>query len=229
MVSMLGVLWLALFAARKDLRHQQMFVSLFTAPAALAQVFWFYKDYWRPEYAWTIHIHGVPFGIEEILFSFFVGGIGAVLYEVCFKKKYRRGSVRLVSTSAIALFGILFFMTLYLSGLISIWASACSLIAASLAMIVVDRDLRMDWLMSSVLMFFTVIFIYLIWFAVYPDAVQKLWVPSGLSGTELFGIPIEELVWYTSWAMFSGVAYEFFVNAGPYTKRKAVASRRANI
>ena len=217
MVGVFGVVWLSFFILRKDMRHQQLFVSMFTAPLGpVTQILWFYKDYWRPEYVWTVTVFRVPVGIEELLFAFFIGGIGSVMYEVVFRKAYRRGHRRIKATIFIILFVGVTLSALKVIGWNTVWASSIALILASVVMIYLDKDLRWDWAMSSVLMFFFVIAIYLLCFSFFPAIISKFWVPTGLSGFNLLGIPVEELVWFVSWAMFSGVAYEFTVDAGQY-------------
>jgi|SRR3989344_4170009 len=215
---LLGIVWLAFFLLRKDLRHQQLFVSFFTAPFGFMQVFWFYGDYWRPEYAWTFLIRGIPFGIEEILFAFFIGGIGSVIYEVIFRKRYRpNGKKRMRSAVSIIVASAATFLLLHTFGWNSIWASTTALALASIVMVVVDRDLRRDCIASSVLMFATIFCGYLLWLTLFPGSIARFWVADALSGIALVGVPIEELCWFISWAMFSGIAYEFSVNAGAYT------------
>jgi len=45
-VIILGCIWLAFFFLRKDLRKQQLIMSILTAPLApICQVLWFSKDY----------------------------------------------------------------------------------------------------------------------------------------------------------------------------------------
>ena len=218
MVGILGVVWLLFFLLRKDLRDQQLFVSVFTAPLGpVTQIIWFYKDYWRPEYVWTFAISGVPIGVEEILFAFFIGGIGSVLYEVIFRKQHRHGRYRFKQTALVLISAGVIIDIVNAAHVNTVWASSIALVLASLIMIAIDKDLRKDWVMSSILMFVFVTVLYLAWLALYPALVSKFWLPSGLSGVNLFGVPIEELSWFVSWAMFSGVAYEFMVNAGPYS------------
>lgn len=216
-VGLLGLVWLIFFLLRKDLRGQQLFVSLFSAPLGITQILWFYKDYWRPEYIYTFYVRGVPIGPEDILFSFFIGGVGSILYEVLFHKRYRPGRNRPFATVAVIIFSAVLFLFLKSQDINTVWASAAAFLAGSLVMISADRDLRADWTMSSICMFFFIISIYMLWLFFFPAIVRTLWVSASLSGHELLGVPVEEIAWFVCWAMFSGIAYEFMVNAGKYS------------
>jgi len=219
MVGVFGIVWLSFFLLRKDLRHQQLFVSIFTAPLApVTQILWFYKDYWRPEYVWTFTVLNVPLGVEEVLFAFFIGGIGSILYEVIFRTDYKPGRWRFKETAYVVIFSGVFFGFLKTLDLNTVWASSIALVLSSLMIVYLDKNVRIDWVMSSVLMFALVMFTYLACFALFPAIVSKFWLPSGLSGINLLGVPVEEIIWFVSWAMYSGVAYEFMVGAGPYKK-----------
>jgi len=86
-IFLLSIVWLYLFYRRKDLRKHQLIVSILSAPLApISQAIWFHSDYWRPQYIFEFISGSTPLGLEEALFSFFVGGIGSVIYETFFHK-----------------------------------------------------------------------------------------------------------------------------------------------
>lgn len=62
-------------------------MSFLTAPLGFTQIFYF-QDYWRPDYFYK-PIFGV-IGFEDILFSFLIGGITAVIYEEIFDKHHAK-------------------------------------------------------------------------------------------------------------------------------------------
>ena len=223
----LGLTWLAFFLIRKDLRRQQLLMSALTAPLSLTQV-WFYIDYFRPDYISPVSIAGKPYGIEDLLFAFFIGGIASVLYEVVWRKKFRATKKRFSASLALVVLAFVIFALLHAWGLNTAWAASIPLIGVSFIVVYLDQDVFMDWLMSGVLMFVFIVSVYAVWLFMYPDLFPRFWRLENLSGAAFFDIPIEELTWFVSWAMFSGVIYEFFVNAGPYMHLK-LRSTRANI
>src|SRR5688572_32751862 len=77
------LMWLVLYAQRKDLRPQMRFMSLFVAVSGLiAEGLWWTVDWWHPP-----TITGTRVGIEDFLLGFTNGGVAAVLYETIFRKR----------------------------------------------------------------------------------------------------------------------------------------------
>jgi len=224
-VVMLGFIWLTFFFLRKDLRKQQLIMSMLTAPLApIAQLIWFSKDYWNPKYLLSISINGILMGIEEPLFAFFVGGIGTILYEIMRKRTHKREKMRSLLTLFLVLITLGFFLFLNSININTIWASSSAPVAGGLLMIAIDRDLIRDAIFSGIFFILIAFIIYIFLFLLYPDLSTQLWINKGLigglTGINIFTIPIEEFVWFFSWGMFSGVIYEFWINVKNYQKLK---------
>lgn len=220
-VIILGFIWLTFFFLRKDLRKQQLTMSILTAPLApISQLLWFSKDYWNPEYLLPISINGIPIGIEEPLFAFFVGGIGTILYETIRKRTYQREKMRPLLSLFLVLITVGLFLFLKSIDINTIWASSLALIMGGLLMIIIDRDLIWDAIFSSIFFVLIAFIVYIFLLLLYPDLFAQLWINKGLSGINIFTIPIEEVVWFFSWGMFSGVIYEFWINVKSYQKLK---------
>lgn len=77
-----GLIWLAFYLPRPDLRRVMLGMSLAGAPMALSDLF-YVPQYWRPR-----TIGHIPVGIEGVLFSFEAGGICAVAYAVVFQRRF---------------------------------------------------------------------------------------------------------------------------------------------
>lgn len=165
----------------------------------------------------------MPLGIEEPLFAFFIGGIGSVMYEVLFCRRFKNGTPRILQTFGVIALTVLLLFLCKAFALSTIWAVTFALGASALVMAFIDRDIRADCMISSIVMFAAVTVMYIFWLQAFPEALDRFWVSEALSGSKLLGVPIEELAWFTAWAMFSGIVYEFLVNAGPY--RRALRGR----
>lgn len=225
-IAGIGCVWFALYWMRPDLRKQQLKMSLLVAPLApLSQVLWYAKDYWHPAYIFDVTILGVPVGIEEILFGFFIGGIGSVFYEAVFKRRSIRGPHRTrevlygTCVGIPAVFAVLF----YGLGMSSIWASILTLFLVSAFFVALDHALIWDAVGTAALMTILCIAMYVGWFALFPDAIHLFWHADGLSGARIGPAPIEEVLWFIAWGAFSGVFYEYWLNVRAY---KPIAVRR---
>lgn len=218
---LLAIIWLAIFFIRKDLRREQMISGLVAAIAApLTDYLVFYKDYWRPEYSLGLNVNGVQLGIESPLFGFLIGGISTVIYEAFTRRKAIFSKPRNKLALAVIVVNILgtFFLTSL--GLNSIWASVTMLVMESIYMIYVDRDLINDMFWSPIILIIIIITLYSLWFWIYPDAYHKFWVTEKMTGILLGRIPLEEIFWFFSAALFFGILYEFWRNARKYKRIK---------
>lgn len=207
----LGVIWFFFFFLRKDLRRQQLLISICAAPLApISQVLWFHTDYWQPPYAFPISIAGVQVGFEELLFAFFITGIASVIYQGVFRKTVERGERHVLRAVFAVAITVGVFITLKHTGFNTIWACTDALFLGALLMILINPRLLMDSIMSALLVLVPVYPLYWLLFALFPDAHEVFWVSGGLSGINLIGVPIEEIAWFVAWAMFAGILYEFY-------------------
>ena len=85
------IVWLFCFIKRKDLRKKIFFMSLWAGFLGISEKA-FIPAYWVPQFK-TIPLYGEIF-LESILFSFFLGGVVAVFYQVLFN----RGLFKLIGT-----------------------------------------------------------------------------------------------------------------------------------
>lgn len=203
----LSFLWLILFLKRKDLRQEMLFMGFLVGIVGPISEFW-YKDYWQPAYAFGF----IP-RLEDFLFGFFIGGIGATIYEEIFAKKLikRTGRVPhwLMWSLACAVVAILIIFNNIL-GINSIYAS---FIAFILLIFVIWRrrpDLIQDSILSGVFLAVISIIFYLFYLRIYPNIIQDWWRLDNISGIFVLGIPIEEPIWFFLWGMVGGPLYEFW-------------------
>jgi len=219
--GMLAIVWLTFFFLRKDLRKQQLFVSCLLAPLALlADLLWFYHDYWRPEYFTNFTVGNIVLGIESPLTGFLTGGISTIIYEVVFRKRHSFGKPRNLMTIIMIFLAFVIMGVLIKIGLNSIWASSSAFILITILGLLIDRDLLKDAILSGALMAPLIIIFYLVWLTIYPKAIQKFWLTEALSGIKLLEIPIEEIVWFCAAGMGAGVLYEFWLNAEKYPQKQ---------
>ena len=72
---------------------------------------------------------------------------------------------------------------------------------------------RPDLIQNSILigLFLAVmsVIFYLFYLHLYPNIIKDWWLLHNISGILVFGIPIEEPIWFFLWGMMGGPLYEF--------------------
>jgi len=218
-------MWLFLFLFRPDLRHRMIIFGIIGAIGGPISEYWYIRDYWHP-----LTITGWPISIEDVIFGFFVGGIGCVMYEEIFGKRIAKRHKRqehwiLLVFPAIA--GVLFlFNRLFPAFHInSIYASAIAFVGTAGFILYTRKDLMQDALMSAVLggLIFLIGYSFLLYF--FPQIFQRMWLLSNISGITLNRIPMEEILWAFTYGLMVGPLYECYAGLA-FQKREERARRR---
>ncbi|MGH2687366.1 MAG: lycopene cyclase domain-containing protein, partial [Actinomycetota bacterium] len=216
--------------ARPDLRGPLVKISLVGAAAGLVSELWYYRDYWRPPTVLDATGRlGWP-SPEDVLFGFTVAGVGFAANKVAFRRHLVEGAPRRYPhTAGLALAGLAALVVgTNLLGINSILVSSGAFVAAALVMAAVRRDLLRPALEAGALLVATVLPIYLVLFDVLaPRYWDRYWLLHGtaLGVTVLGQIPVTEILWYTAWGAFAGIAYEFTTGRVPVTGSPAAAVR----
>ncbi|HCE30951.1 hypothetical protein A2778_05635 [Candidatus Daviesbacteria bacterium RIFCSPHIGHO2_01_FULL_40_24] len=207
---LLLVIWLLIFISQKKLRKEMLIASLIITPAALSELF-FVPGYWLPD-----TIGNPKLSIEDFIFTFAVGGIVAVLYELfmkgkikhqrlcsCFKGELLPGLVLGVGILAIflaySIFKINFMYAVYIGIIINI------------ALMTITRPDLLGKILYSGLLFGLFYFLFFSAFAFFiPDFIMH-WNINNLSGLILRGVPLEEIVWAFGVGALLGPIYEYLL------------------
>ena len=183
-----------------------LFIGFFIGILGPISEFW-YKDYWLPEYAFWF----IP-RLEDYLFGFLIGGISAVIYEVILAKKLiKKPSAApswLVASLVIMVIATLIIFNNIL-GINSIYASFIAFILIAMAIWRRRPDLIWNSILSGLFLAVISIVFYLFYLSLYPNIIKDWWLLHNISGILVFGIPIEEPIWFFLWGMIGGPLYEF--------------------
>jgi hypothetical protein len=212
----LFLVWAVLFLASRSTRREQAIMSLIGLILSPGALFWAATDY-RSGGAGVSSL-----GIEDILFSFALFGIAAVIYQVLFGKhvsnwrgeRYRIGNPAMHWISHLILtFGIWAFIALT-TALVFHLSSVQAFILGGLIIgvyIIADRkDLMLDALLSGLFVAMLVFIIEQLFFMrLFPVAAIMFWRQDSLSGIILGGIPIEEILWAAIVGFAIGPFYEY--------------------
>lgn len=212
--------WFLIFLKAKHLRRPMLIMSLITASFGPISELWYFADYWKPEIALPLPIIG---GVEDLLFGFSIGGIGAFAYESlfvrgickCEEKKLKREWFLFVFFAVVSISMIIFNNFL---GLNSIFASSIGMIIVAAIMLYLRPDLITNAVGSAILVALVMFVVYFLGQELFPSAhawMLRIWKLSETSqGIIIFKhIPWTEMLWGLSWGLVWGPMYEFLVGA----------------
>ena len=206
--------WVLLYSLFPRHRAAMWWASIFMAPFGLTEPL-FVPEYWNPPSLFEL-ARRTGFDIESIIFSFAIGGIAAVLYNVIMRKRVeplRPGERhfspprwhRWALALPFALFPILYFLPWNV-----IYASIATMIAGAIATVLCRPDLKANTLVGGVLflVIYTIFLLGLKWSA--PGYIEQVWNLEALSGILIYGLPIEELWFGFTFGLFWTGIYEHF-------------------
>ncbi|MEO6623972.1 MAG: lycopene cyclase domain-containing protein [Burkholderiaceae bacterium] len=206
--------WLLLFLAFNQHRRQMLWASVVMAPFGLTEPL-FVPEYWNPPSLFEL-AQTTGFDIESVIFSFAIGGVGAVLYSIITRKRleplqpgeqhHRRDRWhRWALATPFALFPILYFLPWNV-----IYAGIAAMVVGALAAVWCRPDLKSNALVGGALflVIYTIFLLGLKWSA--PGYIEQVWNLPALSGIVIYGLPIEEpLFGFAFGLLWSGI-YEHF-------------------
>ncbi len=213
----LGTIWLVLFFLRKDLRSKMFFMSLPLGVCGAFLEMMYRADWWV-----SPTILNLPINPESFLYSFFLTGIAAVLYEELFKKRIRPRALKKetiekkrvnfwILSVCFAAGHLILFYGFHLNSL----ASTLIMFGGALIFVWVKRsDLIIDSLASGVLLVFVSALAYGLVNLFTPGWIDSLWYFQFFSDKLLIlGYPLEELLFYFFFGAVVGPFYEFWEEA----------------
>ncbi len=207
------VVWLVIFIFKSKARKEMFWVSLLTMPFGLTEPL-FVPEYWSPPSLFNL-ASTTGFDIESLIFSFAIGGIGAVLYEALINVKHQKLSkhekhrkkhrfhLLALSSPVIVFLPLQLFTTLN-----SIYSAIIAMFVGGIAAILCRTDLnRKIWFggMGFLALYFG---FFLLFNIAYPGLAQEVWNLSAISGILLMGVPLEELLFAFTFGMLWSSVYE---------------------
>jgi hypothetical protein len=209
----LVAIWLVVFIVYREARKRMLLASLITMPFGLTEPL-FVPEYWHPPSLFDL-AHQTGFDIESLVFCFGIGGLGIVLYDLIFKVKHQKMSAVekhhrhhrfhiWTLLSPVIILPLLYVFTNWNV----IYSATLSMFLAGLAALWCRPDLKVKIWIGGVLffLFYAVYFLSLALLA--PGYVEQVWTLSAISGIEIIGIPIEELLFAFTFGMLWSSYYE---------------------
>ena len=206
--------WLVAFIVFPRHRRAMIWASVFTMPFGLTEPL-FVPEYWSPPSLFDL-AQRTGFDIESLIFCFGIGGIGAVLYNLLTRRRLqpttfeeRRHSRHRFHLWALAA-PFLSFPVLYVLAWNPIYPAILAMVIGAIATVVCRPDLgRKTWVGGLLFLSYYVIFLLgLEWTA--PGYIARVWNLAALSGLNLFGMPVEELLFAMAFGAYWSGVYEHF-------------------
>lgn len=216
--SALLILWLAAYAGFPRQRKEMLWASLFTTPFGLTEPL-FVPSYWNPPTLFNL-AQNTGFDLESLIFSFGIGGIGAILYNiltgsipVALPPADRAAPRHKLHTWALAVPFVLF-PFLYLLRWNPIYSAIVAMGFGAIAALSCRPDLAAKISVGSVLFlaYYTLFLLGLEWTS--PGYIERVWNLPALSGLEIAGLPIEELLFAMAFGAYWSSVYEHFTWRG---------------
>jgi hypothetical protein len=203
------LLWLAIFALRRDLRREMIAMSLWAAAVGLPHEYLLWtRDWWRPP-----TITGTKIGLEDLIYALATGGVLATIYAVTFRRRSVAAESQPLSPFLRILPMILDFVTpLVLVPVFHLHSFVACGIGVLLALVVIFAfrpDLIVVALVSAALGVLISLPCYWLIESLLPGFIRAVWDLPRLSGILLTGIPIEDLAWYAYSAALFGTYFKF--------------------
>mgnify|MGYP001144875372 CR=1 FL=1 len=173
----------------------------------------FVPEYWNPPSLFEL-AQRTGFDIESIIFSFAIGGIGSVFYNIITRKRLvpmqlgtqhhsRNRWHRWALAVPFTLFPFLYFLPWNV-----IFAGIAAMIAGAMAAVWCRPDLKSNTLVGGglFLVIYTIFLLGLEWSA--PGYIEQVWNLKALSGIVIYGLPLEELLFGFAFGLFWTGIYE---------------------
>lgn len=211
--------WLAIYVAFPSHRKIMRWASLLTAPLGLTEPL-FVPAYWNPPSLFDL-ARTTGFDIESVIFSFGIGGIGAVLYDSLTGRKLANvgaaerfsGRHRLHILALVTPF--VSFSILYWFAWNPIYPAVIALVMGAVAAGLCRPDLGGKIWIGSLLFagFYGVFLLGVEWTA--PGYIERVWNLPALSGFTISGVPVEELLFAASFGAYWSSVYDHLTWTAP--------------
>ena len=204
--------WLFLYALFPEDRRIMLRASLLTAPFGLTEPI-FVPRYWNPPSLFDL-AQRTGFDIESLIFSFALGGVGVVLYNILTRgrwtalpstesTRHRHRFHRLaISTPVIA------FPLLYLLGWNPIYPAITAMGLGALATLLCRPDLAKKTCAGGAVFAAYYIAFMLGLTGSAPGYAERVWNLAALSGIAIYGVPLEEILFGFAFGAYWAGIYE---------------------
>ena len=204
--------WLFLFLAFHKHRREMWLASIYTAPFGLTEPL-FVPEYWNPPSLFNL-AQNTGFDIESLIFCFGIGGVSAVLYNILTGRSTgpvdeaeRRRPLHRHHYLALSAPFVTFAVT-YALPWNPIYPGILAMFVGAVAAVLCRPDLRSTTGVGGVLFVgYYVLFLQGLE-VLAPGYIERVWKLEVLLGVQIFGMPVEELLFTAGFGMYWSGVYE---------------------
>lgn len=214
--------WFLAYLALPRQRQAMLWASLFTMPLGLTEPL-FVPAYWNPP-SFLDLAQKTGFDLESLIFSFAIGGMGAVLYNILTKREpaplsfgARAAPRHQLHEWALAV-PFVSFPVLFLFAWNPIYPAIVAIALGALAAMLCRPDLAPKMGLGS-LLFLAYYTVFLLGLEVTaPGYIERVWNLQALSSFKIAELPIEELLFAAAFGAYWSSAYEHFTWRRPVSE-----------
>jgi hypothetical protein len=202
------LLWGIFYLRRADLRREMAWMGalsvLYAVPHEL--LIWT-RDWWHPQ-----TVTGTIIGVEDVFYAFGNGGVLAAIFALVFGLEARPAGAYLpwlYRAVPYAVNALLPPVLVFAVGLHSFVASGLGALLAVALILRARPDLLGAAMWSAALGTVVSFPFYWLMRLLLPGYIASTWYLERLSGIDVLGIPVEDVVWYLYTAAFLGTYYKF--------------------
>lgn len=205
-----------IYTVARRQRRQMLLVGAATAPFGLTEPL-FVPEYWSPPSLFDL-AERTGFDLESIIFTFSIGGIAAVLFNLITSREPRPARIAAMhayrSYHALALATpAAVFLALVPLGWNPIYPALIAMAAGAAATLLCRPDLLAKTLLGGLLFLgFYAVFMFGLRVTA-PGYIEAIWNLPALSGVLVTGIPLEELLFGTAFGLYWAGIYEHLAGA----------------
>jgi len=209
-VGIFWAAWCACFVLGKNYRREIRWGTLIAAPLGLTSIL-FVPQYWTPPSLFGLD-QNLRVGIEDFLWAAAVGGMAAVVGELCLRERlaslrtsrHRRHYGPFVLLCAVFVALEVWQPHKTMNNVIVSFAFGAMILAC------LRRNLVPLMIVGTVTFTLLYFVLFLCVLALYPEFVKRYYNVSNLIGIYVRGVPIEELLFAGTGGAIWSVAYEYY-------------------
>ncbi|MDQ5893179.1 MAG: hypothetical protein QG640_190 [Patescibacteria group bacterium] len=204
----LFIIWILIFAQRKDLRPEMLWAGFLGMPFGLID-FFLVPMYWNPDSLFDlIEKYGV--GIESFVFLFLMASLAAVIYQFLFKRKApkpkRSNHHHIVLLLATPILYVILSVIFPLHAIYNVMIVGA---AGALATAYLRKDLRKQILTSAYLFSLLYLGVFVLVNLICDGWVGRFYNLENTWGILIWGVPLEEIAVAFFAGAFWSTIYEY--------------------